>query len=572
MPGILRRSSPNPQACLVMASLIEAMYRQNRAWANSVATAIDAEIVAWVVDPSTFPPDYLVIKGPWGNLVACAGTTNKPQWIAHMASGFGGVIDQFTGTSAVRSFFVGEQAIEPGIRAALGNIAGQRIFLTGHSYGAAAAHIFGVHLRFWGGRPLAANMLTFGEPMAFSKSPPVPSVGTHLRLVGSKNPIDRGTYPLGIDPVTLTPPPRGGAFDVVGNFVQAVGAGAADWQHRGSQYGISEEAIVETSWFHRWHEGINEVQASAFFLNAPNFAEHYAKDSYLKKSVLAYLRGTRTTVLDGLLSFAGGVPMPNPFRSSIPPGVFAQSPAGVLCITYLNELSLGGRLTVRQASDMRRSLLTDNSGSSGVAFLAFINDPDNFREYDTPNSTGGFVVRRAFFAQLPSEDIRNTFAAIISSVAMFGVQPPAMRTATDAANAAIQSVAASPPPPAPQTPAQVRAMVVMDAVNNGVPPPPPPSLPEPIASTALPVSFLAQVVRSASGEYLVTLSGEALILYATKSRAKIQAKAINKMFNDMRFSQGFEIDKFTERIRDALSAVSGGEGLINGIPVPLPGF
>ncbi len=188
LPSFGSGTSVNFEAAWINAVLIESLYQRDRSIAEQYAEVTGSTLKAWVVDPSTFPPDYCVFKNGNDYLIVLAGTTNKPQWAWHIASAYLPLYDQTFGNSVVGSFKVGEAAVEQSIFNEIFDIPPSTIRITGHSYGAAAGFILGVHLQFYAHPPTEIQLMTFGEPKSYGRKLSYNEF-FHCRIVNEKDPV-----------------------------------------------------------------------------------------------------------------------------------------------------------------------------------------------------------------------------------------------------------------------------------------------------------------------------------------------------------------------------------------------
>lgn len=162
--------------------LIDALYHERRDILTGFAGYAEATIEALSIDPTTFPPDYVVFKSGFDYLMVVAGTTNKPQFASHVISSYCPIPSFTLDTSAVASFYYGALRILPTIRAAIPPDRRNRIHVTGHSYGAAAAHAVCSELNNERGKTEFMELQTFGEPKVFGKRD-IGAGYNHVRIV-----------------------------------------------------------------------------------------------------------------------------------------------------------------------------------------------------------------------------------------------------------------------------------------------------------------------------------------------------------------------------------------------------
>ena len=181
--------SPNEAATFVCAVLTSALYHQDPDCFDAYARSIGGTRTAFASDPDTFEPDYGVIVQGGEALVIFGGTTNSAQKIQHAASQVFPAQDsaiplRFLGRPfCVGSFLMGEKIAEPVVEAAIASIGTGTVRVSGHSYGGAAAHIYGRHLVNAIARPSRVEILTFGEPAAYDGRPAVNEPDYHARII-----------------------------------------------------------------------------------------------------------------------------------------------------------------------------------------------------------------------------------------------------------------------------------------------------------------------------------------------------------------------------------------------------
>ncbi len=563
---------------VVHCGLIDAMYRLDRLQAEAIAVAIGGTVVGWIVNPATQPPDYVVITKDDDVLVSIAGTTNKDQWLAHLASGFVTATDSTTRSTAVKSFYEGEQAIENGLLFFMGPLAGKRLYLSGHSYGAAAAFILAVHLHQSVNRPRSFDLMTFGEPMSYAKSPRVPEIAMHARVIAQDDAFRGNNIPRGIDPVTLLPFPRGGLTDLPNVVVQGFTGRDANWQHRGKQFALTTGRVREVGWYGGFAGGIHEVRIGSFAINLPYWDQHLVAATYLPKAIAAYASGPRIVAIDNLITRGLGRALPIVPHVGAPPrtggAVFSTTSGGVNCRVLLRVHQGNGTLSVRQVTDMR-AIIDGSTDDTGAAFRARIRDREAWRHVSPVSHLRSNRQYDVFL--IPRSDILDEYtrASDVPNRNAIPATPTLEQARIADANAAVINSTGFggswDPVRVPPTPQAALAQQAMAAQNMGetvITPRPDPA----VVAAPIPKQYLASTAKIADQQYAVIIDGEAVVTFATKSRARGHARAYNRMIKNLREAWGFDIDGFAERLRGQLIELSGAQGLANGLTISLPGF
>jgi len=207
LPQKLEDGSPNPLAAWVNAMLGSCLYENRQDIAQIYADAAGAEIKAWVRNPTTYEPDYLILISGKDALVIFAGTTNAPQWLGHAASAIVPAVDLVIDEYVLASFYYGLLRVELAIRQVLATADVDSVKLSGDSYGGSAAFIFARHVRVRQGPNFPIDLMTFGEPKSFGGARPGNQPDSHNRFVAVQFLPDPGVgHVWPEDPIPLTPP------------------------------------------------------------------------------------------------------------------------------------------------------------------------------------------------------------------------------------------------------------------------------------------------------------------------------------------------------------------------------
>jgi len=270
LPAFRNGSFPSGSAMFANAYLIDSLYHQDLPAAQAYATLAGSVLDRFEADPSTYPPDWVMMHNGNDYLVCLAGTTKIAQWLAHVGSAFFPTIDTTTGHFSVGSFYVGLSLVEPAIMARLGTLTGKTIRLAGHSYGGAAAYILALHLMLSPNPPARVEVQTFGEPRSQGGTQNTALPAIHDRITTRE------------DPVQFTPPSVSmlmGSSKIV-SIIKLIGDGS--WRHEGTHWNFSPLGIIQpdpvTILFF-------EEPFLLFELGVTKGAEHSVDASYLPRSI-----------------------------------------------------------------------------------------------------------------------------------------------------------------------------------------------------------------------------------------------------------------------------------------------
>lgn len=301
--------SPNESALFVNAVLTSGLYHEDPAAWDEYATFAGGTRQAFVSNPTTFEPDYGVITTAQAALVVLGGTTNAAQWIQHCASQMFPAIDRAVPLSligvpfAVGSFLQGTKVVEPALLSAIASVGTGPVRISGHSYGAAAAHIFARHLANSVPRPSRVEMQTFGEPMAYDGRPAVSEPDYHARLIASPE-GQLGLEPGGpVDPVTLMPTGSLEIFQFASLIKFLKPLFALGWSQYGDPWKLNSTDLVMGSPIPLIVQLVPYSGAQLIVYNLPYAALHFQDQSYLPKAVAAWQRSGKNPELAFLLPY-----------------------------------------------------------------------------------------------------------------------------------------------------------------------------------------------------------------------------------------------------------------------------
>lgn len=302
--------SPNPSAVFCNALLTSALYHQESEPFDIYASIAGGQRQAFASDPSNFEPDYGVITAGGEALVILGGTTNAAQWIQHCASQFFPAADRAIPLTiigipfCVGSFLQGQKIVEPALEAAISSIGQGTVRIAGHSYGAAAGHIYGRHLANASTRPRRIELMTFGEPMAYDGRPAVSEPDYHARLIACPEGPD-GTSPYGPqDPVTLMPTGSLEIFQFASYVKFLKPLLAIAWTQYGSPWRINSTDLVAGQDIPLAVQLVPYSGAQLIIFNLPYAALHFMDQSYLPKALAAWQRSGLNPELSDFLPYA----------------------------------------------------------------------------------------------------------------------------------------------------------------------------------------------------------------------------------------------------------------------------
>jgi hypothetical protein len=562
----LANGMPSPLAILVDAIMIQAIYRGSRPLLDRLATAIGGNVVRVSFSPQTFEPDTCVISVGNNWLIGMAGTTNKDQWLAHLASGFSQVRDTQTDSRVVQSFYVGEQQVEQPIRDIIGDARSSRVHVSGHSYGAAASFIFAAHQARRNPHPATIDLLTFGEPMSYDATIAGRRPDAHVAIIAGSDALVSATEPNGVDPVSMTPYP--GRLLDLGGVVSWATSGAT-WRHFGNAYQLTGRRLVAVDWFQGIIGGTTKARQAELLLNIPWFQEHYMGSSYLAKALANFVRSEESRgPMSALITIAGmalsGETVTAETRGETMD--FRNSFAGQCTRAIIAQYYSEGRISTAQR-DALISLL--NSSLTAATFQAGINASERFHAWNGIWNDG-----------LPPDVNAQVAAGLVNAsnqIDVTGTFVPGAPTPSPGfrwlwRGAAAEIAAETSGGGITISSAVVRAESVVQAVNSTRKRVEIPEVAEAAPGGTLPKEFLASVAKVANGSYGIVIDNEVVATFRSKNVAKSEAKGVNRMLKGLQKSQGFDINQFIGSLGRVVTSASGEEGLNNGLAVPMPGF
>ena len=302
--------SPNESSCFVNALLTSSLYHRDEQPGLQYAASVGGTRQLWRADPATFEPDVLVITTDEA-LVVIGGTTNNAQFVEHCASAFFPAQDASIPLRplgrpfVVGSFLMGERLVEPLIEAAISSIGLGPVRITGHSYGAAAGHIYGRHLVNSVHPPTLVEIMTFGEPMAYDGRQAVVEPTVHIRFIATvEGTIFFAADTLDVDPVTLMPTGCMEFFQFA-KFVKYLRTILSlSWSPHGDGWKINNGTMVRAEAVPFPLGTIPFIGAVDIVKNLPLVDLHNIDLSYLPKSIAAWQRSGKNPELSFLLPFA----------------------------------------------------------------------------------------------------------------------------------------------------------------------------------------------------------------------------------------------------------------------------
>lgn len=290
-PGVL-----DPVAAFINMVLIDCLYRNRKDIVEQYASISGSQLLDFVANPESYPPDYCVLKNGNDVLVVIAGTTNNAQWGAHAGSMWAPSIDPVINRTVLLSFQLGEGLIEVPISNLIGDRQNLTIRFAGHSYGGACGHIMAVHFNNAPVKPFKLEMMTVGEPKAFGGSVPNDDF-FHARVTNSG------------DPVQYFPPSISMLYGVRSGIVKGtILALALRWAHHGQRYNAPPGEDVD--WEYDDLTTITDIAITdlVFMVGSLPFADEHTMDKgYLPKVVRypppGFANGIYKPIYDAAVNF-----------------------------------------------------------------------------------------------------------------------------------------------------------------------------------------------------------------------------------------------------------------------------
>lgn len=283
LPQTLYDGSPNPAAMYVNSLLIDGLYRQDQTPFNEYAAIAGATALPIVSDPITFTPDYGILLTADDAIVVFAGTTNSAQWVSHIASAYFPLIDSDSGNSVVGSFYLGLNAIELAVTNAIRPEIRRNVILAGHSYGAGSLKIYADHLAALSRPPGRITLMTFGEPKSTGSIIGTTIPYEHIRIVGSVPQRRERADPIGIDPVTFTPPGVLQLFKFALTVAVPLAFLGLKWRHFGSAWALSENGLAVTTVYDNFLVKF-DATGWAYLVENLAYSQLHGIDTYLRNS------------------------------------------------------------------------------------------------------------------------------------------------------------------------------------------------------------------------------------------------------------------------------------------------
>lgn len=293
--------SPNVAAMFAASAIISGLYHQTTAQAQAYGQDVAATVLGSRINPATYEPDYVVLGDGDSALVVFAGTTNAPQWLGHAGSALVPVADEVSGGETLASFYYGLRIREPEIMALLAPYRGRTIWITGHSYGGAAANILARHLRT-GDAGAYIGVLTFGEPKSYVASVAPDYYNWKARIVAvdhSEGGISRDVGAR--DPVTMMPPAQlefcfGGIWAAVAKAVTGL-----SYTHKGDEWLLPETGKLHGPFSYSPLAYIPFVELVATIGQVVGHVYlHFQDTSYLPKTRAAFFAAGPPAILQNL--------------------------------------------------------------------------------------------------------------------------------------------------------------------------------------------------------------------------------------------------------------------------------
>ncbi len=228
VPFGLSDGLPNPDAALINIILTQALYNRDQKLFDDFADFIGGQVVFYNDDPTTYPPQVGVItvnKDAW---VFIAGTTTSAQALGHVGGSIAAAVDKRVPTTigleaqVNSSFLFGAVARLDEVFIPIIAINPETLYFTGHSYGAAVAHIFARWASNGLSKPSRVELMTFGQPRTYDARPAIKEPDYYARIINPGLPEVYQYENLVVDPVTTCPPPIAllGKVGAVSKFLQ----------------------------------------------------------------------------------------------------------------------------------------------------------------------------------------------------------------------------------------------------------------------------------------------------------------------------------------------------------------
>jgi hypothetical protein len=303
LPFIKSDGTASEAAMFVNTVLLQGLYNSDQSPFDSYAAAVGGEVKAFNSNVSSYNPDYGAIAVGNQLLIVIAGTTNIPQWAYHTASAFFPAFDPVTNDLVVGSFWAGEQLIEDALNQLCQPFLNNGVILiAGHSYGAAAAYIFATHLVV-NNPNLPVFLMTFGEPYTYGQVGRLPSPAAHLKIVACLTDDFIPSDPVGIDPVTLSPPGILQFFKFAQNIPIFASLLGLKWKASGTRQILTANRLYPpyTSFD---PASVPFVAEGQLVINLPYVNEHFVNPSYESKALNAYQRGPAIPQIQPLINIA----------------------------------------------------------------------------------------------------------------------------------------------------------------------------------------------------------------------------------------------------------------------------
>jgi hypothetical protein len=326
LPQTLRDGSPNPSAMFINALLCQGLYRESTEAFLQYARISESTLQRFDAHKETFRPDTGILMDSARNqLVIFDGTTNAPQWVAHVGSCLFPAADMTLDIPAVGSFYVGEGIIEPDLFRVTDQANGAQLLISGHSYGAAAANIFAHHLTRRSPGPASIDLMTFGEPYSFGEVSLLPRLDSHNRIIAAATENVDPDTPDAIDPVTLVPPPSLTFLKLNPLLAIPLTILGIRWKHSGTAWYLTVETLKRAPDVGFVTDRIPYLKDAEFVSNLPFINQHLMGSSYLPKALDAWQRSGMNRELAALLPLAYEyIGIPVTFPVNLHPPVAAE--------------------------------------------------------------------------------------------------------------------------------------------------------------------------------------------------------------------------------------------------------
>lgn len=569
MPAFVSRDgTPTPKAIYLCALTIQALYLGDQHLLSKIGKLIGGQRVYYLWDPSTFENDCVAFQIQTQFFVVFAGTTNRAQWLGHLASGFVTQFDHVADMPVIWSFLQGEQKVELALLKLVNQNPAREMYVCGHSYGAASAYIFALHLAIMAPRLPKADLITFGEPASYGGRHYRNALRSHSRIVAGIDSLLDTASPSGVDPFSLTPLARLPAD----NLFALTPAARADayFSQRGRAWEMTDAQLVETDWFSSPLVDDQVVRAAELAANVPFFQQHFMASSYLDKAMRMLQRSeSRDTLSISLL--------PDAIRAAanqLSPREPVMWPTGsvvrqivqrqIVAFYYLGYINSEQMIALRNC--LEQSLGPTFFAGQINTSSAFVNQFKGSGNWFT-NELVGIGIRQDVI-----QNLQTTALAPEPSPPV--VMPQVGLTAAEYAGlvAAANALASAAQTTTPQTPAAVQAQQQLGSINSGITiPPGQPATPNPPTSP-IPTAWLPSTRQIDKGNYMVIVNGQAVASMPSRSLAKKSAKDLAKVVRDLAKANGFSIADLTNSFGRLLQDVSGAEGFSNGLEQPLNGY